>query len=269
MYVAFDWGRHNGVLGIATVSCNNALANGFLGATANGASAPTNLVADTSRPETRFVIALNDVGVALVYSIGTTPVGVASQVLQARIVNRGSSITNLPVTLTISGAQTFTDTQNVASLAACTGAATVSFAAWTPTAAIGSTTATVTISPNDITPADNSLAISPVDVSLTDYSYKYPGSISSASVGIPIIAGTLAARFSTTIATKILQVTLEFTTTGVPYRVIILNNNNGQPGSIAYLDATDRFTSVGSVTITLPSAIAVGPGMFVYFSICC
>jgi hypothetical protein len=74
----------------------------------------------------RFTVApANDAAVNIIYTLGKLPIPAAlPHAVQASISNAGSqALTNLPVTLSVSGANTFTNVQTVASLAA--GASTI------------------------------------------------------------------------------------------------------------------------------------------------
>ncbi|MBD2768984.1 T9SS type A sorting domain-containing protein [Hymenobacter sp. BT664] len=97
-----------------------------------------------------------DAAVDAVYALGKTPL--SPQAVRAMVRNVGTSaLTNLPVTLNVTGATTFANTQIVASLAP--GASTlVTFAAFTP-GTTGTNTLTVTVPADGIT-ANNSRAYS-------------------------------------------------------------------------------------------------------------
>ena len=182
LYVAFDWGNYTGTLGTTTVVwCNSTgLVNGLLGAQSN-TSAPTTLAASSFRPETRLngaPTASNDAAVTAVMSFGELPFGlVPAQTTQAVITNNGANtLTNLSVTLNVTGADTFTDTQIIPSIASCGGQATVTFATFTPSA-LGNDTVTVSVPADDVT-TNNSLS-EPLNITPVNYSYKYPGSTAS------------------------------------------------------------------------------------------
>jgi hypothetical protein len=267
LYVAFDWGQYTGTLGTTTVvSCNSTgLVNGLLGAQSN-VSAPTTTAASSFRPETRLNGILgvqNDAAVSLVFSYGELPLGLATQATKALITNVGAApLTNLPVTLNVTGVDTFTDTQNIPSLAACGGQATVTFAPFTP-GAVGSDTLTVSVPADDI-PGNNSQS-KPLNVTFLNYSYKYPGSTASGGVGFTGGTGAFVGKFTTTAANSVGAVKLEFNAvTTTTYRVAIYGDNGGIPSTTAlYVDAADRTVSAaGPVTITLSPAVAVGPGNF-------
>ena len=267
LYIAFDWGNYTGTLGTAVISCNSTgLAGGLAGAQSN-VSAPTTLTASNFRPQTllRPVAGLsNDASVDLVMALGRQPLGITGpQTMQARVSNKGSgTITNLAVTLTVSGANAFTDTQIIPSLAACGGAATVTFAPFTATA-LGNNTVTVSV-PNDDATVNNSLS-KPMQVSVPYYSYKHLGTAATGGVGLTGGVGAFVAKFTTTQPTSVISADLEFfSVAATTYRVAIYGDAGGIPSTTPiYVDATDRtVAAAGPVTITLPTPVPVGPGSF-------
>ena len=265
LYVAFDWGAYAGTLSSTAVAyCNTALTSGILGAQST-VSAPTTLTASTFRPETRLTPNLaSDTGVEQLYSMGVLPLDIVSgSVFQAVVSNYGAStVTNIQVMLDITGANTFSDTQNIASLAPCESA-TVSFCGFTPVA-LGSSTVTASVAAGDMNP-DNDSKSKPLDVSANKTSYKYPGTTASGGLGITSNPIEILARFMSDAVTQVDSVTIEFPATNPStYRVSIREDDgSGAPGTQLYLDAADRaITSTGSLTIVLPSPVAVGPGNF-------
>jgi uncharacterized repeat protein (TIGR02543 family) len=263
LYVAYDWGTYTGTLSTtAVIACNTALVNGLKGANSNAAT----VVASSFRPETRLngAVLMNDAAVSAVYSLGEIPYClVPSQVIKATITNNGTNtLTNLPVTLTITGVDNVMDTQTIASLAPCGGQAVVTFTAYTPSA-LGSDTVTVTIPADDLN-TNNSLS-HPLNNTQLNYSYKYPGTTATGGVGVAGATASLAAKMTTTAANAVTAVKLEFPAVNAgTYRVAIYaDSGSGTPGAQLYLDAADRtITAAGPVTITLPSPVAVGPGNF-------
>src|SRR5439155_18534881 len=234
LYVAFDCGQYTGTLSTTTVAwCNSAgLVNGLLGAQSN-TSAPTTLAASSFRPETRLTATApdNDASVDIVATLGVVPVGLASPpAIQATVTNRGgNTLTSLPVTLNITGSESFTNTQTIASLASCGGQTVVTFAPFSPTVVGGSYTATVTV-PSDDVPGNNS-GSKTFSANLPQYSYKYPGSTASGGFGLSVV-GTIVARFSTVAATNVTQITPEvFATSATAYRLAIFKDSGvGTPG---------------------------------------
>lgn len=266
LYIAFDWGQYTGTLGTTTVVwCNSTgLVNGLLGAQGN--AAPTTLGASSFRPETRLdgdLLPVNDAAVSTAASYGELPRGlVPAQVIKSVVTNNSPNVlTNVAVTLNVSGANSFTDIQTIPSLASCGGQGTVTFAPYTPSTA-GNDVVAVSV-PNDDVNTNNSIS-DPVSVNSLNYSYKYPGTTASGGVGLGV-TGAFVSKFTLTGANAVTDVKLEFNTTSITtYRVVIYGDNAGVPSTTAlYTDAADRTVTVaGPVTITLPAPVVVGPGNF-------
>ena len=147
----------------------------------------------------------NDVAVEAVQTLTQLPIPQgAPHVVRAVVTNRGTSAqTNVQVTLTVTGANAFTNTQTVASLAVGTPT-TVSFAGFTPTAT-GTNTVAVSV-PADDQNANNSLAVAQA-VNTTTYSYATaPGSVGSRGYGPTTVYNVNAARFSASTALSVTQV---------------------------------------------------------------
>ncbi|WP_046247480.1 CARDB domain-containing protein, partial [Hymenobacter terrenus] len=141
-----------------------------------------------------------DAAVVSLYALGKTPL--LPQAVQAVVRNVGTSpLLNLPVTLTVTGVNTFTDTQTIASLAP--GAlATVSFAAYTP-ATIGTNTLAVTV-PADAIGSNNAQSVTQL-ITTNTFSHvntTTPGSAGSFGYG-PSQQGAFIAKFTTPVARTI------------------------------------------------------------------
>lgn len=138
LYVAYDWNSSGPFdLTAAVYRCNSfGLVNGAMTAASN-VSAPTTLVASSFRPCFLFGIAntyTNDIQI-----IGTEAMGRVANVLGTAqtikaIVKNGSNMTqnNISVGLNITGANPYTSSQTIPSLASG-GFTTVSFAGYVPT----------------------------------------------------------------------------------------------------------------------------------------
>jgi hypothetical protein len=264
LYVAFDWSYASGTLSsTAAIACNAALSNGMMSSQSPPTIPSDALTASNLRPETRLTVAIdNDVSVDNVLTVGQFAMGVSPpQVVKAYISNRGNARSNVPVTLTISGSETFTDTQIVPSLAACGGQATVAFAPFAP-GVLGTDTVTVSVPADDI--AANDARSRTLQVTANRASYKYPGTTSSGGVGINDGTGELVARFGVTAATQVDAVTLEFPNAapGGTFRIVIRDDGSGAPGAALYTDPADRNVIAGTTTYRLPVPVAVGPGDF-------
>jgi hypothetical protein len=266
LYLAFDWGQYTGTLSTtAQVYCNTSLVSGLLGNQSNIA-APMTLAPSNFRPETRLGSSIqNDVATSIIYAFGELPRGlVPAQTIKAVITNKGvAPQANLPVTLNISGVETFMNTQTIPSLASCGGVAIVTFAPFTPTV-LGSDTVTVSVPPDDV-PANNSLS-KPLSITVRDYSYKYPGTTANGGIGLTGATATFVAKFPITAANAITDVKLEFfRASSQTYKVAIYpDSGSGTPSTTPlYVDSAARTVLVpGPVTITLPGPVAVSAGNF-------
>ncbi|MBC6697480.1 T9SS type A sorting domain-containing protein [Hymenobacter puniceus] len=133
---------------------------------------PPHFVRNTFLPDAgrtyRFTQAIaNDAFAQIIYSLGKAPVG-SPQVVQALISNTGSTaLTNLPVTLNVTGANTFSDAKIITTLAPGTSTL-VSFTAFTPNAT-GNNTLVVSV-PADAVNTNNSQIYTQV-VTANTFSY--------------------------------------------------------------------------------------------------
>ena len=267
LYVAFDWGMYTGTLSTtANIDCNISLVNGLKGAQSQTV-APTTLANSNFRPETRLSSTTqNDASVDDIRSFGQLPLGlVPTQVIRSLIANKGAAAaTNVMATLNVSGADTFTDMQTIASLTSCTGSALATFAAFTP-GALGTDTLRVSVPDDDF--AGNNIRSNPLSITPRDYSYKIPGSTGAGGVGFTGAAGALVCKFPITAANAVTAVKLEFSAaSATTYRVAIYpDSGSGTPSTTPlYVDAADRTVlAAGPITITLPSPVAVaGPNFY-------
>ncbi|WP_022826272.1 CARDB domain-containing protein [Hymenobacter norwichensis] len=147
----------------------------------------------------------NDAAVESVLTLAQLPIPPgAPHVVRAVVSNQGSSVqTNLPVTLTVTGANAFTNTLIVATLAPG-ASATVSFAAFTPTAT-GTNTLAVT-TPADDTNTNNSRSVLQ-EVNTTTYSYASPGVATGAfQLGLDAIDRAFACRYRVNSPVSVVQV---------------------------------------------------------------
>jgi hypothetical protein len=258
LYVAFDWGPYEGTRSTtAKVYYALGFANGFAG----NSTGDDALTANSLRPETRLNGSPSpqfDAAVSTVYSIGEIPLGRAPlQTISALVTNNGTqSLTDLPVTLNISGSHTFTDTQVLPFLGSCGRQAMVTFNLFEPTT-LGSDTVTVSV-PADEVSANNSVSKA-LNVTANEYSYRYPGSTANGAVGLGA-PGVYAAKFAVPSAESVEAVKLEFwVVTAATYRIAIFADNGGSPSNIPlYVDSFDRtIDAAGVITITLPTPVAV------------
>ncbi|MBD2766833.1 T9SS type A sorting domain-containing protein [Hymenobacter sp. BT664] len=205
----------------------------------------------------------NDAAVQAVYTLGKVRIG-APVVVQAVVTNGGlQPLTNLPVTLSVSGASAFTHTQLVATLAPG-ASATVSFAPYTPSA-VGSNTVTVTV-PTDDGPTNNAQTYAQL-VTANTLAYLSDGQPVTGSVGL---GGTdpermLAVKYETGMAATLGEAKLSFLAgdgTTPTYQVVVLSATAaGQPGAVVFTSPTlTRPTAAGVVSVPLTGTSV--PGTF-------
>ena len=266
VYVAFDWAYCAGTLSATqTVACNTtSMATNQLSGIQSAAacSALVTTGASLFRPATKFFYSCpaNDAQVSLIYTLGSLRLNYSNNtIIKARVTNGSAgTLTNLPVTLALSGANTFNDVQTVASLAS--GASTiVSFAAFTPSA-LGTNTLLVSV-PADDNNANNSATITQ-NVTSGNFSFKYPGTSSSGGVGFNGNAGVFVGKFTTTYPALLHQVNVDITTAGQPYKVAVYGDNAGQPGALLYEDATVRTAVAGADVAVIPGNLLLAAGNF-------
>ncbi|RYY15299.1 MAG: hypothetical protein EOO36_12950, partial [Cytophagaceae bacterium] len=243
--------------------CRLALA-ALLGGSSFAAHALSGPRAATARP-----LAANDAAVSVIYTYGklATPAALPHAV-QAVITNLGTAaLTNVPVTLNVTGANTFADTKTVASIPVG-GAATVTFAAYPSTLSLGSNLLTVTV-PADDNASNNTATftqrVSAARLSYIDTTLAY--NPNGATVGQA--GGSLAVKYTLGTAVNYLgsaKATFAATssaTTTFQVQIYDAQGTGGTPGNLLYTSATQSHTAAaGAVTVALPS-VQVGSTFFV------
>ena len=199
LYVAWDWfSATANATSFSRAMCNVGLpaASGGANATAPAAGpAPTALTPFQFRPCMRFGAtntATNEVSVVRINALGAvTKIGTTGQAITAQIRNNSiNALSNVPVTLNITGTNPFSNTQMVTTIAA--GAiATVTFSNYNPTTN-GQSTLVVTV-PNDqyaygnstwawtqtvsCSDVGNSISMAPTDFKDGPYGYNGPNEL--------------------------------------------------------------------------------------------
>ncbi len=230
-----------------------------------GATLLSTISANRPQVQLRHINA-NDAAVSQIYTLGKLPIPFAApHIISAIITNNGSqALTNLAVTLNISGANTFNDVQTITSLAR--GAqTTVFFNAFSPASA-GNNIVTVSIPPDDFS-NDNSVSI-PQVVSNNAYSYAY-GNISSGSLGItpgPFNlpkTGDIVAKFISSSPTSVNQVGVTFAAGGIPFKIGIWDKSgNGVPGNLLW-QSDSLITTQGVFTLPVSPPISITDTFYV------
>lgn len=199
-------------------------------------------------------INLNDAAITQVYTLGKLPIPFANpHVISANIINNGTNtITNLNVTLNITGANSFTNMQTIPSLASG-AAATVTFAAFNP-AVTGANNVDVSIPADDFL-GDNNLSVAQT-VTNNAYTYAY-GTVASGAVGLNANTGDFVAKFTSSSPTSVNQVGVNFNAGGQPFKIGIWDKSGtGKPGLLLW-ESTTQTSSVGVFTLPISPAVAI------------
>ena len=202
----------------------------------------------------------NDGRVAQIYTLGKLPIPFATpHLISANIINNGTNtLSNVPVTLTVSGANTFNNIQNIASL--LPGASTnVIFAAFTPLN-IGLNSINVSIPADDFS-TDNLLSVSQ-EVTNNAYNYAY-SNIPTGSVGSTGNTVDFVAKFTTSSPTNVNQAGVRFGGSGQPFKIGIWDKSGtGLPGNLLW-ESTPQTTTLGIFTLPISPAIPVTDTFYV------
>ncbi len=225
-------------------------------------SGSSSLSASAFRPQILLKhIYANDASVDLLYTLGKLPIPNGTpRTDSARVTNNGTNtLTNINATLQVSGANSFTNTQVIPSLAP--GASvTVVFAPYTFTNE-GNNTYTVSI-PSDDYNTNNTATLNPQLINKNTWSYAY-GTTPAGGVGFSGNTGDFVAKFNTNIATAISQVSVNFSTGGQPYQIGVWDATGagGTPGTNLY--TSPSLTSVAGVNvIPVNPATSIAAGDF-------
>ena len=209
--------------------------------------------------------AANDAAVSAVYTLGQLSSYASPHTVRAVVKNVGTTAqTNLAVTLNVTGANTFTNTQTVASLAA--GASTtVVFAAY-PSGAVGTNTVTVSV-PTDAVTTNNSIAETQA-ITANGLGYVAPATTTFAggfgSNSTTVTTATFYSKYTTsTTSAAVTAVTPTFVGTATAsnnYQVLVLAASaTGTPGTVLYTSAARvRPLAGGADVVTIPATAVTG-----------
>ncbi|RZL13246.1 MAG: hypothetical protein EOO62_08705, partial [Hymenobacter sp.] len=208
----------------------------------------------------------NDVAIRAVYTLNkAATLGSFPQSVRVYIANVGTTAqTNLPVTLTVTGANSFTYTGTLASLAA--GAAGYLTLTNLPnTFVAGTNTVTVSV-PSDNNNYNNTASVDQL-VSTNTMSYLEPSRSFDASVSYGAVNGVLVNKFTVGATSYLGSATLQFEPVAGntnAYQVVVYNaaGTGGIPGAVLYTSPTlNRTAAGGSVTVQL-GQLQVATGSF-------
>jgi hypothetical protein len=233
-------------------------------ATGNAHNVRQTFPADAGRTYRFNVPAANDAAVAAVYTLGKiiTPAGLPHAV-RALVTNAGTAaLTNLPVTLNVTGANTFTNTQTVATLAVG-ASATVTFANYPSTMSLGTNTVTVTV-PSDANNTNNSASQSQL-INSTTLSYIAPDQTTATAggVGYGTGDGILASKFTLSAATPITSLSVYLPATAnlaghTMYAVVLSSTGTILGRSADYVVTAADVNTTKTLAITTPPTVPVG-----------
>ncbi|RZL14640.1 MAG: T9SS type A sorting domain-containing protein [Hymenobacter sp.] len=211
----------------------------------------------------------NDVAVRTVYAMGKVITGITpAQVLSVNLANLGTAArTNVPVTLTISGANTYTETRTIASFAV--GAAgNISFTALPATLNTGTNTVTVSV-PADENNANNSLSVGQL-VTTDRLSYIDPSRATNGSFsGYGNGATVFVTKFNVTGTVVPTDAMVSFgatTAAATAYQVLVYDatGGSGLPGKILYTSPMlSRAAAASTATVTLPALQLTGGTFYI------
>jgi hypothetical protein len=215
----------------------------------------------TSRAQIRLQhVFVNDAFVTQAYTLGKLPISNATpHIISTSITNIGTSaLVSLPITLNISGVNSFTDVQTIASLAPGS-TTTVSFAPYTP-AIIGTDNINVSV-PADDNNANNSLSVSQI-VNTNTWSYNQ-GNVATGSGGGPGVTIDLVSKYNNTAATNIAQVLTQFSAAGQPYKIAFWDATGvgGKPGTLLF-ETTVQTSTIGQNIVAVLPALSLPIGNF-------
>jgi hypothetical protein len=211
LYVAFEYQNATGSLAaMNTAYCNTELPSGLRNAYSTTALDSDLTNTSDFRPLTRLSYAAPaQAAVADIYTMGNLLVpGALPHAISARITNEGeATMTNVPVTLSIAGANTYQEIQTVASLAVGSSAV-VTFQPLnsTGTMALGTNTVSVHL-PTDDNTADNGKLLTQV-VSTKSLGYADAEAFSGIRVGYNQGEGLLLTKYQVSTRTTINSVTV-------------------------------------------------------------
>lgn len=226
-------------------------------------SGSTSLAASAFRPALRLLHEYaTDIAVQEVYTLGRLPiVNGTPHVVSSLLKNfGGTTVTNLNVTLNVTGANSFTNTQIITSLAP--GASQlVTFAGYTP-ASEGLNNVTVSIPADDYTGNDSKSSSQIVNQNTWSYADESGPFGSTGSTASTI---DLVAKFNTNTNTSISQVRLHFSNTaGRAYKVAFWDATGagGTPGTLIWESPANLTTAPGYNLVVLPVPVAISAGNF-------
>lgn len=203
----------------------------------------------------------SDAGVSEVYTLGTISTAHSNpHIVSARITNTGTTaLTNVPVTLTVSGANTFSNTQTIPSLA-IGASVVVNFTAYSSTT-LGNNTVVISV-PTDSNPSNNTKTVTQA-VTAGSLSYAYDGP-ATGGAGFNTGTGEVAIKFNAAAGATLLQVKPTFNAAGKVFKVRVFDasGTGGLPGTLLHTSA-NQTSVLGANTVTISPTLSVPTTFYV------
>ncbi|WP_324672938.1 T9SS type A sorting domain-containing protein [Hymenobacter sp. GOD-10R] len=204
----------------------------------------------------------NDLYLSTIYTLGKLSTSVSlPHSVAAAVTNIGTTTrTNVPVTLAVAGANTFTNSKSITSIAP--GAtATVTFDPYPATLTQGTNNLTVSVPTDD--DASNNTDVYTQQVTPSTIAYIDDTQPSPYPLGLgdrPNVAFATKFLSSRPVAVNQVKLTFPTSTTTADYQVIIYNSGSGgTPGAPVYTSATRTRAAAAAVeTITIPPTVVTG-----------
>lgn len=223
-----------------------------------------------SRIMTKIVLAPpppSDLTIGTIHSMGTVAIPNGNpQTISAYISNLNANPgSNITVTLTVSGANTYSTTAFISSIPGnVTNYSYVSFYGFNPSN-VGTNTITISV-PADADNANNSVSMTQV-INNSSFNYAY-GNVPAGGLGFGSSSGTgdMATKFTNTGNALINQLRAIFTNDGLPFTFSIYNDNFGQPGTAIYTSSVLTTSTLSPVSFTLSPAVSVSGDFYVVVS---
>lgn len=274
LYVAFDWACNNS-LSPNSASYFSNYANTALGAfrsASTSGSGLNNLLSNTYRPQCIFHAvntATNELGVVGLTALGKAATAINEpQIIMSKIKNNSTiAINNVNVNLSITGANPFTDSKTLASIAP--GAVeTVSFAPFSP-AFLGNNYIVASIA-NDQNNLNNKLAWNQ-SVTCNLLSNTPPGNQTYFGVGYPNGTGILSGRFEFANTQTLTGIDFYALYTPNPYPIsgVLLDSQSGSiiaTTNTLTIDASMANT-VKTLTFSVPEILSSGISYNIGFAV--
>lgn len=227
--------------------------------TGNSFNVRKSVLPDAGRTLRFMPIVANDLAIMEAYVLGKAPIPFGNpQTITAWVKNGGTNtMLSAACTLTITGANSFTNVQTVPTLTSG-DSVLITFAPFSP-ANVGINNVEVTLPPDD-NPLNN-IKTKIIETNANSYSYAQ-GPTPSGGVGFNGNTGDFIAKFTTSSTQSINQVNVNFANFGQPFQIgIWAANAAGTPGAL--LHSTPTYTStLGEYTVLIDPPVSIPTGSF-------